>query len=109
MFMYHQFWRIEMKHRWYPSGLPLCKWRNPGGYVFNQLLINHNKTPQNDGVLSWLTFKQLEMNGCLISTIATDALVLKHWAISIHGVGYILIVLDQFHKEILHLYIYVTL
>ena len=32
-----------------------------------------------------LTHKQLEMYGCVLSTIATDALVLTHQAISIHS------------------------
>ena len=32
-----------------------------------------------------LTHKQLEMLGCLLSTVATDALELKHQAISIHS------------------------
>ena len=33
-----------------------------------------------------LTHKQLEMLECIISTVATDALVLKHQGISIHSV-----------------------
>ena len=32
-----------------------------------------------------LTLKQLEMPGCVINTVATDALVLKHCAISIYS------------------------
>ena len=32
-----------------------------------------------------LTRKQLEMHGCIISIVATDALVLKHQGISIHN------------------------
>ena len=32
----------------------------------------------------FLTHKQLEMHGCIFSTVATDALVLKHQAISIY-------------------------
>ena len=31
-----------------------------------------------------LTHKQLETHGCVLSTVATDALVLKHQAISAH-------------------------
>ena len=31
-----------------------------------------------------LTHKQMKMHGCVLSTVATDALVLKHQAISIH-------------------------
>ena len=33
-----------------------------------------------------LTHKQLEMHRCLISTVATDALMLKHQVISIRNV-----------------------
>ena len=33
----------------------------------------------------WLTLKHRETHGCLVSTVATDALVLKHQAISIHN------------------------
>ena len=32
-----------------------------------------------------LTPKHRETHGCLVSTVATDALVLKHQAISIHN------------------------
>ena len=49
------------------------------------------------------TLKQLEMHGCILSTLATDALVLKHQAISIHSADKIFIVLDHFHAKILHL------
>ena len=35
-------------------------------------------------VVSLLTHKHLETHGCVVSTVATDALVLKHQAISIH-------------------------
>ena len=32
-----------------------------------------------------LTLKHRETDGCVVSTVATDALVLKHQAISIHN------------------------
>ena len=32
-----------------------------------------------------LTPKHREMHGCIVSTVATDAMVLKHQAISIHN------------------------
>ena len=35
--------------------------------------------------VSYLTLKHRETHGCLVSTVATDALVLKHQAISIHN------------------------
>ena len=47
-----------------------------------------------------LTPKQLETNGCTLTTVATDALVLKHQAISTHSSDEIFIVLDQFHTKI---------
>ena len=37
--------------------------------------------------LSWLTHKQLEMHVCIFSPVATDALVLKHQAISTQGLS----------------------
>ena len=52
---------------------------------------------------SVLTHKQLETHGCILSTVATDALVLKHQAISIYNADKIIAVLDQFHTEILQL------
>ena len=42
----------------------------------------HNKiTTLNEGLI--LTLKHRETHGCVVSTVATDALVLKHQAISI--------------------------
>ena len=46
---------------------------------------------------SLLTLKHRETHGCVVSTVAADALVLKHQAISIHNADETLIVLDQFH------------
>ena len=34
---------------------------------------------------NYLTLTQRETHGCIVSTVATDALVLKHQAISIHN------------------------
>ena len=51
-----------------------------------------------------LTPKHRETHGCVVSTVATDALVLKHQAISIHNADWTFIVLDQFYIEILHLW-----
>ena len=36
-------------------------------------------------IIYWLTLKHRETHGCVVSTVATDALVLKHQAISIHN------------------------
>ena len=43
------------------------------------------------------------MHGFILSTIDTDALVLKHQAISIYSGDKILILLDQFQTEIYQL------
>ena len=52
---------------------------------------------------SELTLKHQEMHVCVVSTVATDALVLKHQAISIHNADWTFIVLDQFDiKSIAH-------
>ena len=37
----------------------------------------------NMHILDYLTLKHRETHGCVVSTVATDALVLKHQAISI--------------------------
>ena len=42
-------------------------------------------------------------NASIINTVATDALVLKHQAISTHSVEQVPVVLDQFRMQILHL------
>ena len=55
-------------------------------------------------LLSTLTHKWLETHGCVFSTVATDALVLKHQAISTHSADWTIIVLHKFHTEILQLY-----
>ena len=45
-----------------------------------------------------LTHKQLELHGCILSTVATDGLALKHQAISIHSADWIFIVFHRFHE-----------
>ena len=48
------------------------------GYIlYTESLYKHND--------STLTPKHQETHGCVVSTVATDALVLKHQAISIHN------------------------
>ena len=47
-------------------------------------------------LINILTHEQLEMHGCMLSTVATDALVLKHQAISMHRAGKIFLDLDEF-------------
>ena len=43
------------------------------------------------------------MDAYILSTAATDALVLKHQAINIYSADYTFIVLDQFHTHIIQL------
>ena len=50
-----------------------------------------------------LTHKQLETHGCILSTVATDTLALKHQDISIHSTCKIPTALDQFETKTLHL------
>ena len=50
-----------------------------------------------------LTIKQVETYGCILSTVATDVLVLKHQAISSHNADLKSIALDQFWTRLLHL------
>ena len=49
--------------------------------------------------LNELTHKLLKMHGCIVSAVATDALVLKHQAISIHNADWIYIALDPFTQK----------
>ena len=46
-----------------------------------------------------LTHKQLEMHGCVLSTVPTDAIVQRHQIISIHNADWIFIVFGQFHTD----------
>ena len=46
-----------------------------------------------------LTHKQLEIHGFVLSTVATDVLVLKHQAISIHSSKWIFLLLDSSNKK----------
>ena len=41
--------------------------------------------PKINSAHQWLTHKQLETHGYVLSTVATDVLVLKHQGISIHS------------------------
>ena len=55
-----------------------------------------------DQIMTWrqavtLTLKHRETHGCIVSTVPTDALVLKHQAINIHNAHKTFIVLDRFH------------
>ena len=47
--------------------------------------------------------KELETQRCALSPVATDALVLKHKAISIQCADYIFIVFDKFHTKMIYL------
>ena len=52
---------------------------------------------------SFLTHKQLETNGYILSTVATAALVLKHQSISSYSADNVFIVLDHIHTKMCHL------
>ena len=52
---------------------------------------------------AYLAHKRLETQGCVISGVATAALVLRHQAISSHNADKIFIVLDQLQTKIVHL------
>ena len=51
-----------------------------------------------------LTLQHRETHGCKVNTMVTDALVLKHQAISIYNADLTFIVLDHFHIKISHLW-----
>ena len=51
-------------------------------YLFHDLCMKHTEMKM---YFNRLTLKHRETHGCVISTVATDALVLKHQAISIHN------------------------
>ena len=53
-----------------------------------------------------LAHNQLEMHGCVLSTVTTGwhALMLKHWAIGVQSAESIFFVLALFHTEILYLH-----
>ena len=51
------------------------------------MMFHHDLGVAIYGLSEWnlkLTLKHRETLGCIVSTVATDALVLKHQAISIH-------------------------
>ena len=50
-------------------------------YVYCE--VNPNDDIMNAAEPEYLTLKRRETHGCVVSTVATDALVLKHQAISI--------------------------
>ena len=52
----------------------------------------------------FLTHQQLKRHGCISSTVATDALVLKHQAISTHSAGWMFSALDLLHVYMLQLF-----
>ena len=56
----------------------------------------------NEAQIYSLTNKLLQTHRCILSTLATDPLLLKHQAISIHSADQISIALDQFQTKILH-------
>ena len=80
---------------------------NVNSNLFHKHHLDFNIWRVGKIVWSWtykirtLTHKWLETHGCLISTLVTAALALKHQAISTHSAEQVLTVLDQFHKNML--------
>ena len=75
-------------------------------YLFTMSFTYHCRYKNSKNVYEvtrLLTLKHRETHGCVVSTVATDALVLKHQAISILSADWTSIVLDMFHKKILHI------
>ena len=80
-------------------------------YCFFQALEDHDKenfmhqelwvSEKYKVSVDTLTNKHLETHGCIINTVATDALLIKHQAISIHSADLVFIVLwPKIHKKI---------
>ena len=57
---------------------------DPFALLIPKILITYNKANLTECV-TVLTLKHRETHGCVVSTVATDALVLKHQTISIHN------------------------
>ena len=73
-------------------------------HYLNQRRLTINRVLwQFHNIISQLTLKHRETHECVVSTVATDALVLKYQAISIHNADETFIVLDQFHLKLLHI------
>ena len=51
----------------------------------------------------FLPINSWKKHGCILSIVATDALVLKHQAISVHSTDWIFFVVEHFHTEIVQL------
>ena len=96
--------------------LSLCSANHRAGYFSNltcdwlSIVWDYSQQETENGPrwgfsdLIELTPKHREPHGCVVSTVATDAPVLKHQAISIQNADYIFILFDQFHIKILHLW-----
>ena len=52
-------------------------------FVLEWVVSSGFSNPENTNYVQCLTLKHRETYGCVVSTVATDALVLKHQAISI--------------------------
>ena len=61
---------------------------------------NETTTVFGDRAANQLTHRQLEVHDCLLGTVATAALALKHQPISIHNADSLFFKLDQFDLEI---------
>ena len=101
-------WELNCSSAEFPCHLK-CWWKSLGKWMPAWEFISFDMTQlacchgYHISIPHTLTHKQLETLGFVLSTVATEALVLKHQAISIHSSDQILIALEQFHTEILHL------
>ena len=76
-------WPVDSQHKW-----PVTRKMFPFDDVSICYRLNAHPTVMLgwwDSCLTTLTLKLRETHGCIVSTVATDALVLKHQAISIHN------------------------
>ena len=62
-------------------------------FQFNQSNIQYSHF---ENIKPPITLKHIKLHGCVLSAVATDALVLKHQGISNHSADKISIVSDQF-------------
>ena len=85
-----------------PALVQIMAWRRSGDKPLSEAMMV--SLPTHICVIrpQWvkhITHTQLETHWCVISIVATDAMVLKHQAISSQGADLIFIVLEQIHAK----------
>ena len=78
----------------------LACWLMTPGHYLNQCWhrINDTLESAHDGIMEDINHPGLEMHERIVSTVATDALVLRYQAISIHSADQMTFALDQFQR-----------